>query len=33
MALKCGTESEEYKFLLKSKGYEEIARRRRFLGI
>lgn len=32
LALSRGTESEEYKFLLRHKGYEEINRRRRFLG-
>ena len=33
MALEKGTESKEYSFLLKTKGYEEIVRRRRFLGL
>jgi len=33
LALKRGTESEEYKWLLKTKGYEEIIRRKKFLGI
>lgn len=33
LALRRGTESEEYGFLLKVKGAEEIVRRRKFLGI
>ena len=33
MALSRGTETEEYKYLLKGKGHEEILRRRKFLGI
>ena len=33
MALQRGTESYEYSYLLKTKGYEEINRRRKFLGI
>jgi hypothetical protein len=33
MALSRGTESDEYRYLLKSKGYEEIIRRRNFLAI
>ena len=32
MALEKGTESPEYTFLLKTKGPEEILRRKRFLG-
>lgn len=32
MALSRGTESQEYNYLLKTKGYEEMIRRRRFLG-
>lgn len=32
LALLRGTESEEYRYLLKNKGYEEIVRRKRFLG-
>jgi hypothetical protein len=33
LALHRGTESDEYKYLLKTKGYEEIIRRKKFLGI
>ena len=33
LALKFGTESDAYKYLLKTKGYEEILRRKKFLGI
>ena len=33
LALRRGTETDEYKYLLRSKGAEEIQRRRRFLGI
>jgi len=32
LALQRGTEGLEYKYLLKAKGYEEINRRRKFLG-
>ncbi|CDW79166.1 UNKNOWN [Stylonychia lemnae] len=33
LALQRGTESNEYNFLLKHKGYEEIIRRKKFLGL
>lgn len=33
LALRRGSESEEYKYLLRSKGHDEISRRKRFLGI
>jgi hypothetical protein len=33
MALKMGTESPYYKLLLETKGVEEIARRKKFLGL
>jgi hypothetical protein len=33
LALRRGNESEEYKYLLRSKGVEEVARRKKFLGI
>lgn len=33
MALTKDSESNEYRFLLKTKGYEEIIRRKKFLGI
>ncbi len=33
MALARGCDSEEYKYLLKSKGHEEILRRKKFLEI
>lgn len=33
LALEKGTESIEYKYLLKAKGYEEILRRKKFIGL
>lgn len=33
LALRTGTASIEYNYLLKTKGHEEIARRKKFLGI
>lgn len=33
MALQKGTESAEYRFLLKTKGHEEILRRKKFLSL
>jgi len=32
LALSRGTESPEYSYILKSKGFEEILRRKKFLG-
>lgn len=33
LALKRGSGSDEYKYLLRAKGEEEVARRKKFLGI